>query len=184
VGTALARYYDPAIGQFLTVDPDVATTLSPYGYVAGDPLNDTDPSGDVGAEACLALEVPFVGEFACGAGLVVEGITDAGAIAVGVGALAGALSSIPAGATGYNAAECAHLGINCTGSNVSFAKQAPQLSAGEQEAIANKEAGLPYDKALYNSGMQKLKTGQKYSGQRRSSQTAFTTGGCAGYQSA
>jgi RHS repeat-associated protein len=40
-----ARYYDPATAQFLTVDPDVAATLSPYGYVAGDPLNAGDPSG-------------------------------------------------------------------------------------------------------------------------------------------
>ena len=41
----LARYYDPATGQFLTVDPDVAMTLSPYGYVQGDPLNGADPTG-------------------------------------------------------------------------------------------------------------------------------------------
>jgi uncharacterized protein RhaS with RHS repeats len=40
-----ARYYDPVTGQFLTVDPNVNTTLSPYGYVAGDPLNSGDPSG-------------------------------------------------------------------------------------------------------------------------------------------
>ena len=45
VGTVLARYYDPATGQFLTVDPKVATTLSPYGYVEGDPLNSEDPTG-------------------------------------------------------------------------------------------------------------------------------------------
>ncbi len=45
VGNALARCYDPFTAQFLTVDPDVATTLSPYGYVAGDPLNAGDPSG-------------------------------------------------------------------------------------------------------------------------------------------
>jgi RHS repeat-associated protein len=45
VGTVLARYYDPATGQFLSVDPDVATTLSPYGYLAGNPLNAGDPSG-------------------------------------------------------------------------------------------------------------------------------------------
>jgi RHS repeat-associated protein len=43
-----ARYYDPATAQFLTVDPKVATTLSPYGYVQGDPLNGTDPSGEWG----------------------------------------------------------------------------------------------------------------------------------------
>ena len=52
----IARYYDPTIAQFLTVDPDVATTLSPYGYVQGDPLNGTDPSGDCGlwgSDTCL-----------------------------------------------------------------------------------------------------------------------------------
>ena len=43
-----ARYYDPSIGQFLTVDPKVASTLSPYGYVQGNPLNGTDPSGEWG----------------------------------------------------------------------------------------------------------------------------------------
>lgn len=41
----IARYYDPTTGQFLTVDPDVATTLSPYGYVDGDPVNASDPTG-------------------------------------------------------------------------------------------------------------------------------------------
>jgi len=29
--SGLARYYDPATAQFLTLDPKVATTLSPYG---------------------------------------------------------------------------------------------------------------------------------------------------------
>jgi RHS repeat-associated protein len=47
-GTVLARYYDPTTAQFLTVDPQLAATLSPYGYVAGDPLNGTDPTGDCG----------------------------------------------------------------------------------------------------------------------------------------
>ena len=45
VGTVLARYYDPSTGQFLTVDPDVAFTWSPYGYAAGNPVNRLDPSG-------------------------------------------------------------------------------------------------------------------------------------------
>ena len=40
-----ARYYDPSTGQFLTVDPDVAFTWSPYGYAAGNPVNRLDPSG-------------------------------------------------------------------------------------------------------------------------------------------
>jgi RHS repeat-associated protein len=45
VGTVLARYYDPSIGQFLTLDPKAASTLSPYGYVDGNPINEADPSG-------------------------------------------------------------------------------------------------------------------------------------------
>jgi RHS repeat-associated protein len=40
-----ARYYDPTTAQFLTVDPMVAKTMSPYGYTAGNPLNSSDPSG-------------------------------------------------------------------------------------------------------------------------------------------
>jgi RHS repeat-associated protein len=40
-----ARYYDPATGQFLTVDPVVASTKSRYGYVAGNPDNHVDPLG-------------------------------------------------------------------------------------------------------------------------------------------
>jgi RHS repeat-associated protein len=40
-----ARYYDPATALFLSVDPAVAKTLSPYGYVMGDPLDMTDATG-------------------------------------------------------------------------------------------------------------------------------------------
>lgn len=40
-----ARFYDPTTGQFLSRDPVVALTREPYGYVGGNPLNATDPSG-------------------------------------------------------------------------------------------------------------------------------------------
>jgi RHS repeat-associated protein len=39
------RWYDPVTGQFLTVDPDVAETNTPYVYVGDDPLDGTDPLG-------------------------------------------------------------------------------------------------------------------------------------------
>ncbi len=39
------RYYDPATDQFLSVDPDVATTGQPYAFTGDDPLNSTDPLG-------------------------------------------------------------------------------------------------------------------------------------------
>ncbi len=45
-----ARVYDPATGQFLTVDPLREITRSPYVYVDGNPKNRTDPSGLIWAE--------------------------------------------------------------------------------------------------------------------------------------
>jgi RHS repeat-associated protein len=40
-----ARYYDPATGQFLSRDPIVSMTRSPYAYVHDNPLNALDPAG-------------------------------------------------------------------------------------------------------------------------------------------
>jgi len=39
------RYYDPATGQFLSVDPLVDQTGQPYGYAGEDPANASDPQG-------------------------------------------------------------------------------------------------------------------------------------------
>jgi RHS repeat-associated protein len=56
-----ARYYDPATGQFLTRDPLLQTTRTAYVYVANNPLNDVDPSGQgvrecvYGTVVCLAV---------------------------------------------------------------------------------------------------------------------------------
>jgi hypothetical protein len=43
---SVGRYYDPATGQFLTVDPLVDQTGQPYAYTGGDPVNATDPTGN------------------------------------------------------------------------------------------------------------------------------------------
>jgi hypothetical protein len=42
------RYYDPATGQFVSVDPMVNETDQPYAYAEDDPVNAVDPSGDGG----------------------------------------------------------------------------------------------------------------------------------------
>jgi RHS repeat-associated protein len=39
------RYYDPATGQFLSVDPRVDVTEEPYAYTGDDPVNGVDPLG-------------------------------------------------------------------------------------------------------------------------------------------
>jgi RHS repeat-associated protein len=51
-----ARDYDPATGQFLTVDPALDSTHQPYAYAGNDPVFNTDPTGldflsDVGDNA-------------------------------------------------------------------------------------------------------------------------------------
>ena len=44
-----ARYYDPSIGRFTQRDPiGLADGINRYAYVANDPVNLTDPSGEVG----------------------------------------------------------------------------------------------------------------------------------------
>ena len=41
----IGRYYDPATGQFLSVDPLVDETGQAYAYTGGDPVNGADPTG-------------------------------------------------------------------------------------------------------------------------------------------
>jgi RHS repeat-associated protein len=41
----LARYYDPATGQFLSGDPDVTQTQEPYAYAGDNPITNSDPTG-------------------------------------------------------------------------------------------------------------------------------------------
>ncbi|MGH2510238.1 MAG: RHS repeat-associated core domain-containing protein, partial [Ktedonobacteraceae bacterium] len=50
-----ARLYDPALGRFLSVDPMIAhpgstQSINPYSYVENNPLNKTDPTGEMSAQ--------------------------------------------------------------------------------------------------------------------------------------
>jgi len=47
--SSVGRYYDPATGQFLSVDPMVGVTGQPYAYTGDDPVNGVDPLGLIGA---------------------------------------------------------------------------------------------------------------------------------------
>ncbi|WP_239393666.1 RHS repeat-associated core domain-containing protein [Frankia sp. CiP3] len=85
-----ARFYDPVTAQFLTVDPALDLTRSPYGYVGGNPLNDADPSGLCGfwckVGTGLGIGAAVVGTAAC---IVLEpcGLVEAGGVALASGAL-------------------------------------------------------------------------------------------------
>jgi RHS repeat-associated protein len=58
-----ARWYDPATGEFLSVDPDVNKTLDAYGYAEENPLDGTDPSGLL-AESSYCKAHPTAGSCA------------------------------------------------------------------------------------------------------------------------
>ena len=51
----VGRYYDPATGQFLNVDPLVDLTGAPYFYAGDDPVNEVDPSGNDWADVASAI---------------------------------------------------------------------------------------------------------------------------------
>lgn len=55
-----ARYYDPSTSTFLTRDPMESVTREPYGYVGGNPLNRTDPSGLYWGESFVEKAVDVV----------------------------------------------------------------------------------------------------------------------------
>jgi RHS repeat-associated protein len=59
-----ARWYEPGIGEFTSVDPDLAETGQPYQYAGDDPVNENDPSG---LNDCGVLS------FVCDVGHVVAG---------------------------------------------------------------------------------------------------------------
>ncbi len=57
-----ARYYDPDTATFLSRDPLDAVTREPYAYVAGNPLNNTDPTGLYFGEGLVKNVTSAVGD--------------------------------------------------------------------------------------------------------------------------
>jgi RHS repeat-associated protein len=55
-----ARFYDPSTAQFLTRDPLDGLTREPYAYASDDPLNLTDPSGELSIDLPIDVPVPCV----------------------------------------------------------------------------------------------------------------------------
>ncbi|WIM95225.1 putative Ig domain-containing protein [Actinoplanes oblitus] len=92
-----ARDYDPATGQFLTIDPNVDQTLQPYAYAENNPLQNTDPSGQ--CPLCVsALVGGVIGGVVSGASYAWQHRNDDNfnytdmAKAAGKGALTGAIA--------------------------------------------------------------------------------------------
>jgi RHS repeat-associated protein len=67
-----ARDYDPAVGQFIQVDPIQDSTRQPYAYVGNDPLGASDPSGLCNADTSVLTKMcqaaQYLGFFYSGLG--------------------------------------------------------------------------------------------------------------------
>jgi len=53
-----ARYYDPRISIFVSVDPLVEKTFEPYSYVGNNPINFVDPTGQYKLSAYIQKHYP------------------------------------------------------------------------------------------------------------------------------
>lgn len=91
------RYYDPSTGQFISQDPLLDMTRSPYGYSADDPINQSDPLGLCNSNP---LSPSFWINGNCISGLVGGpdggGPETLGGVVKSVAGIAGAISSVAA----------------------------------------------------------------------------------------
>ena len=93
---ANARFYDPAVGTFLTHDP-AAQFWSPYTYTGWDPVNIVDPSGALGVVAGIVLA--FSIGFLVGFGQALEnGASFGDALVAGV--ISGGIAAVSAAVLG------------------------------------------------------------------------------------
>jgi hypothetical protein len=132
VTSAINRYYDPSTDQFLSIDPDVATTDQPYVFTNDDPLNAEDPTG-LCVDAGGGCETAEAYERAQAAAAAVK--KEEASIAKLVAADKKGLASIEAYAKGLPAPLANAEGI--TGDAKNFLARAASKLSGQYAYLAN-----------------------------------------------
>jgi RHS repeat-associated protein len=120
-----ARWYDPGTGEFLSVDPDLDSTLDAYGYADENPIDGSDPSG-------LATSLSWVLS-------VVKLLTASGAPGASSAAIVVAAAATARSATASPGAEAAKVGAALTGAT-SAASTSVAGVVGDGAATAAVEA--------------------------------------------
>lgn len=98
--SAINRYYDPATGQFLSVDPDVAETGQPYSYGEDDPVNSKDITGLATVGICGGFNVQGGPANVAGSGCLTRTIDASGEDDIGLTSSVGVGPGIGVGASG------------------------------------------------------------------------------------
>ncbi len=65
-----ARYYDPSIGRFTSIDPSFNPSQTPYDYANNNPMAFVDPNGKEASNAIRNYYVSISAAFTLGAGIV------------------------------------------------------------------------------------------------------------------
>ena len=88
----IGRYYDPATGQFLNVDPMINETGQAYAYTGDDPVNASDPTGLWTEGLCFEVTGSLIAGSASGGVCIVESNGNQEVGIVGTGGYGFALS--------------------------------------------------------------------------------------------
>jgi RHS repeat-associated protein len=145
------RYYDPATGEFLTIDPALATTSQPYQYAGDNPLNGTDSTGlclsGFGWACDIGHGISKEAQWGYNAYQTLQGVSETSLLLIGSGTIGICLSGSAGWAWGGVAEGCAvesgdfsHVGLTGT---LGGGGQSP--SAGVGLSIMGSNAKSPND---------------------------------------
>jgi RHS repeat-associated protein len=145
-----ARYYDPLVGRFLTVDPVGPTAgnefdFNRYAYVYNNPINNVDPDGRCPVCAVAAVAGTMAAGAGVGAGtnyLVQKAFNPGKPVNMNEVKMAAALGSV-SGGTGMLAIAAVRAGISSTATAVTINVAANGVAGAGGRAIQGKLDGQP-----------------------------------------